>query len=140
VSGSALDNNGNPLTDASGRSYTCYFETRMVQADSPAEERLPSSTILSGDASRSLGRWEGPITSTMESLAEQSPVLEELFDPFFQGYGHCVTLGLPDRLANVCPYRQFMCAVTQSHERTPKGVPIDFAPDLYQAASSKELD
>jgi hypothetical protein len=63
-----------------------------------------------------------------------------LFDPFFQGYGHCATRSLPDRLANVCPYRQFMCAITQSHERTPKRVPIDFAPDLHQAAGSKELD
>jgi hypothetical protein len=33
-----------------------------------------------------------------------------------------------------------MRAVTQSHERTPKGVPIDFAPDLYQAAGFEELD
>ena len=33
----------------------------------------------------------------------------------------------------------FMCAITQSHERTAKGVPFDFAPDLYQAAGSKEL-
>jgi hypothetical protein len=63
-----------------------------------------------------------------------------LFNPFFQRYGHSVTHSLPDRLANVCPYRQFMCAITQSHERTPKGVPIDFAPDLYQAAGFKELD
>jgi hypothetical protein len=43
-------------------------------------------------------------------------MVEELFDPFFQGYGHGVTLRLPDRSANVCPYRQFMCAITQSHE------------------------
>ena len=58
VSRSALDSNGNPLTDASGRSYTCDFETRTAQAESPAEERSPSSTILSGDASRSLSRWD----------------------------------------------------------------------------------
>jgi hypothetical protein len=63
-----------------------------------------------------------------------------LFDPFFQGYDHGVTHILPDRLANVSPYRQFMCAITQSHERTPKGVPIDFAPHLYQAARFKEPD
>jgi len=44
------------------------------------------------------------------------------------------------RLANVSPHQQFMCAITQSHERTLKGVPIDFAPDLYQAAGFKELD
>jgi hypothetical protein len=58
VSGSPLDSNGNPLTDASGMSYTCDFETRTAQAESPAGERSPSSTILSGDASRSLGRWD----------------------------------------------------------------------------------
>jgi hypothetical protein len=63
-----------------------------------------------------------------------------LFDSLFQGYGHRVTHSLPHRLANVCPHRQFMCAIAQSHERTPKGVAIDFAPDLYQAARSKELD
>jgi hypothetical protein len=58
VSGSPLDSNGNPLTDAIGMSYTCDFETRTAQAESPAGERSPSSTILSGDASRSLGRWD----------------------------------------------------------------------------------
>jgi|HubBroStandDraft_2_1064218.scaffolds.fasta_scaffold490980_1 hypothetical protein len=47
---------------------------------------------------------------------------------------------LPDRLANVSPYQQFLCAITQSYERTLKGVPIDLAPDLYQAAGFKELD
>src|SRR5882724_5529126 len=26
-----------------------------------------------------------------------------LSDPFFQGYGYCVTHSLPDRSANVCP-------------------------------------
>src|SRR6202022_1394882 len=93
------------------------------------------------DATREL--WKFPsATGNAQSLAEQSPLLcwRNLFDPFFQGYGHCVTHSLPDRLANVCPYRQFMCAIAQSHERTPKGVPIDSAPDLYQAAGSKELD
>ena len=73
-------------------------------------------------------------------LGQSAERMAPLFAPFFQGYGHRVTHSLPDRLANVCPYRQFMCAITQSHERTPKGVPIDFAPDLYQAAGSKELD
>jgi hypothetical protein len=37
-------------------------------------------------------------------------------DPFLQGYDHCVTHILPDRLANISPYRQFMRAITQSHE------------------------
>src|ERR1700678_1083487 len=35
VSGSALDANGNTLTDASGKSYTWDFENRMVQAIVP---------------------------------------------------------------------------------------------------------
>ena len=78
ISGSALDNNRKPADRCQWRD----FGTRMVQAASPARERSPSSTILSGDASRRLGRWE----------------------------------------------------------RTPKGMPVDFAPDLYQAAGSKELD
>lgn len=65
MSGSALDNNGNPLTDAGGRSDTSDFEIRMVQAASAARERSGLSTILPGDASRSLGRWERRITSNV---------------------------------------------------------------------------
>ena len=87
--------------------------------------------------------WTSPQRHRQRPIASRaipSSLWVDLFDPFFQGYGHCVTPSLPDRLANVCPCRQFMCAITQSHERTAKGVPIDFAPDLYQAAGSKELD
>jgi hypothetical protein len=74
------------------------------------------------------------------AFAFASKMAANLFDPFFQGYDHCVTHMLPDRLANVGPYRQVMGAITQSHERSPKGVPIDCAPHLYQAAGFKELD
>jgi hypothetical protein len=82
----------------------------------------------------------GPNHSRAQAFEDMATQMAPLFNPFFQRYGHSVTHSLPDRLANVCPYRQFMCAITQSHERTPKGVPIDSAPDLYQAAGSKELD
>jgi hypothetical protein len=67
-------------------------------------------------------------------------LLEELSDPFFQRYGHCVAHIFPNRLADFCPYGQFLSAITQSHERTAEGMPIDFARDLYQATSSKKLD
>ena len=63
-----------------------------------------------------------------------------LSDPFLQGYGHCVTYIFPDLLANVCAHRQFMRAITQSHERTPTGVAIDFAADLHQSPGFKKLD
>jgi hypothetical protein len=83
---------------------------------------------------------EDSSTNCCPHVANPSSCWRNLPDPFFQGYGHFVTHILPDRLANVCPNRQFMFAITQSHERTPKGVPIDFAPNLYQAAGFKELD
>src|ERR1700730_241800 len=55
-----------------------------------------------------------------------------LSDPLLQGYGHCVTHILPDRLASVCAYRKFMRAITHSHERAPKRVAIDFAADTLR--------
>jgi hypothetical protein len=41
-----------------------------------------------------------------------------LSNPLFQEYRHCVTRIFPNRLADVCPYTQFMCAVTQ---QAPEG-------------------
>jgi hypothetical protein len=72
--------------------------------------------------------------------ADAQGVALALSDPFFQGYGHGLTHILSDRLANVCPNWQFMCAITQSHERTPKRVAIDFSPHLYLAAGPEEFD
>jgi hypothetical protein len=48
--------------------------------------------------------------------------------------------GLSHECGTVGAYRQFMRAITQSHERAPKGVAIDFAADLYQSPGSKKLD
>jgi|SRR5438034_5263856 len=111
--------------------------SRLVSTDPLGAIWLASSKM----SQRSCGSFRSA-TGNAQSLGEQFPLpcWRNLFDPFFQGYGHCVTHRLPDRLANICPYGQFMCAITQSHERTPKGVPIDFATDLHQSAGPKELD
>src|SRR4029077_10006462 len=85
-------------------------------------------------------RLANPPQSVVLTLQILLDCWRNLSDPFLQGYGHCVTHILPDRLAKVCVYRQFMRAITQSHERTPKGVAIDFAADLYQSPGSKKLD
>jgi hypothetical protein len=45
----------------------------------------------------------------------------------------------PNRLASVCLHGQFVSAVTQGHERTAKGMPIDFARYLYQTTGSEKL-
>ena len=47
VSGSALDANGNTLSDPSGKSYTWDFENRLTQAVVPGRGRRHSNTIPS---------------------------------------------------------------------------------------------
>src|SRR6059036_1382975 len=69
-----------------------------------------------------------------------APFQERLIYSFFQGYGHCVARIFPDRFADVCPHGQFMSAITECHKRTPKRMPIDLAPYLYQTTRSKKLD
>ena len=65
---------------------------------------------------------------------------QALLYSFFQNNRDLVAHILADHSSYICPYRQLMRAIAESHKGTPEGMPIDRASHLYQATRSKKLD